>query len=181
MRKLFLGQVIIATVFIVVSISCSPNLENNIKYPQTDSRFNKDHNEQVTKIYLPEDYKFITEVDTDFIRITIIDLDKKNCAKFYRDNNFKPIDDTLPLTLACINYLDSAYRHLPSNNKMLINSGKVIQTYWTYLLDTSTCRLYCHISFPGYHGLTKLGAGYAPPELGPLDKKFELQLESSKK
>src|SRR4051812_35917225 len=96
-------------------INCSP--DNSKKETLINPEFNKEHNEQVTKIRLPEDYKFITEVDIDFIRISIIDLDKKTCSKFYKDNKFEPISDTLPQTLIGIDYLDSAYRQLPGNNK----------------------------------------------------------------
>ena len=121
----------------------------------TNSTFEKAHSEFVTNIKFPEDYIFITGVDTDVIRITILDLDKKNCMKFYTNNNFEPIGDTLPRPLACMNYLDSAHRHLPDYKKLLIKHGINNRTYWTYLIDTTTCRLYCHISFPDYDGLAK--------------------------
>ena len=62
---------------------------------------NEYHNELVTKIHIPGDYKFIAGADTDFIRITILDLDKINCTAFYKSNKFEPINDTLPLTPIC--------------------------------------------------------------------------------
>jgi hypothetical protein len=133
--------------------NCSP--DNSSKETLTDPKFNKEHNEQVTKIHSPEGYKFNTEVYIDFIRISIIDLDKKNCAKFNKDNKFEPINDTLPQTLIGMNYLDSVYRQLPDNNKLVRISGKAKWTKWIYLLDTTTCRLYCHFSFPDYNGYTK--------------------------
>jgi hypothetical protein len=137
--------------------NCSSNHNNNNNNTTsvTNSTFEKAHSEFVTNIKFPEDYKFITGVDTDVIRITIFDLDKKSCMKFYRDNSFEPIGDTLPRPLACMNYLDSAYRHLPDYKKLLIKYGINNRTYWTYLIDTTTCRLYCHISFPDYNGLAK--------------------------
>ena len=116
---------------------------------------NEFHNELVTNIHIPEGYKFITGVDTDFIRITILDLDKSKCTEFYKDNKFEPINDTLPQTFIGINYLDSDYRQLPGNNKLLRISGKAKWTTWIYLLDTTTCRLYGQISFPDMNGHTK--------------------------
>jgi len=116
---------------------------------------NEYHNELVTKIHIPEDYKFIAGVDTDFIRITILDLDKKNCTEFYKSNKFEPISDTFPQTFIGMNYLDNVYRQLPENNKLLKLSGKKNWTNWIYLLDTTTCRLYGHISFPDLNGHTK--------------------------
>ena len=135
--------------------NCSPApRDSNIK-TLTDSTFEKVHSEFVTNINFPEDYKFITGVDSNFIRITILDLDKNKCMKFYTDNNFEPIGDTLPRPLACMDYLPSRYRQLPEYKKLLIKHGINNRTYWTYLLDTTTCRLYCHISFPDYDGHTK--------------------------
>ena len=135
--------------------NCSHSPRNsNIKTP-TDSTFEKVHSEFVTNINFPEGYKFISGVDSNFIRITILDLDKKNCIQFYKENKFVPVHDTLPQKLSCMNYLDSAYRHLPDNEKLVIKRDTNNRTYWTYLLDTTTCRLYCHISFPDNDGYTK--------------------------
>ena len=135
--------------------NCSHSPENSNLKTLTDSTFEKTHSELITQIHFPEGYKFITGVDSNFIRITILDLDKKNCMKFYKENNLQPIEDTLPQNLSCMNYLDSAYTHLPDNKEMVIKRDTNNRTYWTYLLDTTTCRLYCHISFPDYDGLTK--------------------------
>ena len=132
---------------------CSTN--NTYKDISPDQNPNEAHNELVTKIHIPEGYKFITGVDTDFIRITILDLDKINCIKFYKDNKFELINDTLPQTFIGMNYIDSAYRQLPDNNKLLRITGKAKWTNWIYLLDTVTCRLYGHISFPDLNGHTK--------------------------
>ena len=120
-----------------------------------DQNPNEFNNELVTKIHIPEGYNFITGVDTDFIRITILDLDTKNCTEFYKSNKFEPVNDTLPQTFIGMNYLDSVYRLLPDNNKLLKLSGKNNWTNWIYLLDTTTCRLYGHISFPDLNGHTK--------------------------
>lgn len=143
--------------FIVISLllfsNCSMN--NTYKDISSDQNPNEAHNELVTKIHIPEDYKFITGVDTDFIRITILDLDKKNCTGFYKDNKFEPINDTFPQIFIGINYLDSVYRQLPATNKLLRLSGKAKFTNWIYLLDTTTCRLYGLISFPDWNGHTK--------------------------
>ncbi len=87
--------------------NCTPGSN---KETLIDPKFSKEHNQEVTKIRIPDGYKFITEVDTDFIRISIVDLDKINCTKFYKDNKFEPINDTVPLTLIGMDYLDSAYR-----------------------------------------------------------------------
>jgi hypothetical protein len=120
-----------------------------------DQNPNGAHNELVTKIHIPEGYKFITGVDTDFIRITILDLDKKNCTEFYKTNKFESINDTFHQTFIDMDYLDSVYTQLPDNNKLLRLSGKNNWTNWIYLLDTTTCRLYGHISFPDWYGHTK--------------------------
>ena len=120
-----------------------------------DQNPNEFHNELVTKIHIPEDYKFIAGADTDFIRITILDLDKNNCTALYKSNKFEPINDTLPLSPVCWNYLDSSFRQLPDKSKLVRLSGKNNWTNWIYLLDTTTCRLYGHISFPDLNGRTK--------------------------
>ena len=130
-------------------------MNNTYKDISPDQNPNEAHNELVTKISIPDGYKFIAGVDTDFIRITILDLDKKNCSEFYKKNKFESISDTLPQTFIGINYLDSVYRQLPDNNKLLRLSGKTNYTNWIYLLDTTTCRLYGHISFPDWKGHTK--------------------------
>jgi len=154
MNKLLTGIFLIVISFLFFS-NCSSNHNNNNTTSVTNSTFEKAHSEFVTNIKFPEDYIFITGVDTDVIRITILDLDKNNCMKFYTDNNFEPIGDTLPRPLACIHYLPSPYRQLPDYKKLLIKHGINNRTYWTYLIDTTTCRLYCHISFPDYNGLAK--------------------------
>jgi len=132
---------------------CSTN--NTYKDISPVQNPNEVHNELVTKISIPEGYTFVAGVDTDFIRITILDLDKKSCTKFYKDNKFEPLNDTSPQIFIGMNYLDSAYRQLPVNNKLLKISGKARFTNWIYLLDTTTCRLYGHISFPDLNGHTK--------------------------
>jgi len=116
---------------------------------------NEYHNELVTQIHIPEGYTFITGIDSDFIRITIVDLEKLNCKKFYADNKFEPIQDTSSQVFFGLNYLDSIYRQTPSNNKLLKLSGTNSFTTWIYLLDTTTCRLYGQISFPDLKGKTK--------------------------
>src|SRR5678816_3387065 len=82
--------------------NCS--MKNTYKDISPDQNPNEAHNELVTKIHIPEDYKFITGVDTDFIRITILDLDKKNCIAFYKTNKFEPVIDTLSQTFIGMNY-----------------------------------------------------------------------------
>ena len=142
---------------IAISILFFSNCSTNKTYKEMSPEQNPNefHNELVTKIHIPEGYNFVTGVDTDFIRITILDLDKTNCIKFLKDNKFEPINDTLPQTFIGMNFLDSVYRQLPGNNKLIKLSGKNKWTNWIYLLDTTTCRLYGHISFPDLNGITK--------------------------
>ena len=145
----------ISLVFISFLLFSNCSTNNSYKDISPDQNPDEFHNELVTKIHIPEGYKFITGVDTDFIRITILDLDKNKCIEFSRDNKFESIKDTFPQTFIGMNYLDSIYRQLPDNSKLLRISGKVKWTKWTYLLDTATCRLYGHISFPDMNGHTK--------------------------
>jgi len=142
---------------LVISLLFLTNCTNNNTYKDISpgENPNEAHNELVTKIHIPEGYKFIAGVDTDFIRITILDLDKSKCTEFYKSNKFEPVTDTFPQTFIGINYLDSNYRKLPDNNKLLKLSGKAKFTNWVYLLDTTTCRLYGQISFPDWNGHTK--------------------------
>lgn len=108
----------------------------------------------LAKIQIPDSYRFITGAVKNFIRIIVIDLDKKDCVEFYKTNEFEPIGDGLPRPLACMNYLDSKYWH-PDNKKLLCKFGWAKRTYWTYLLDTTNCRLYFHVSAPDYNAYTK--------------------------
>ncbi len=133
--------------------NCTMN--NTYKDISPDKNPNEAHNELVTKIHIPEVYEFITGVDTDFIRITILDLDKQNCKQIYYSNKLESINNSVPQTFIGMNYLDSAYRKIPDNNKLLRLSGKNNWTTWIYLLDTTNCRLYGQISFPDLNGHTK--------------------------
>jgi len=146
-------RILLALISFLFLTNCSTN--NTYKDISPRENPNEAHNELVTKIHIPEGYKFISGVDTDFIRITILDLDKNKCTEFYKSNNFEPVTDTFPQTFIGIIYLDSNYRKLPDNNKLLKLSGKAKFTKWIYLLDTTTCRLYGQISFPDWNGHTK--------------------------
>ncbi len=139
-------------IFFVLFSSCVLNNPKDIlpaKHP------NIEHNELITKVHIPEGSKFITGVDTNFIRITVLDLDKVSCKAFFTSNKFGPVNDTFPQFFVGIGYLDTRYQQLPDNNKLVKLSGKNNWTTWVYLLDTTTCRLYGQISFPDLDGYTK--------------------------
>lgn len=111
--------------------------------------FEKDFYEKVSGIKLPNDYTLIATVDNgEFVTATILDFNQTDCLKFCKDNNFKPIPSTDFVTLMGINFIDSAYRKLPNQNQLLRNWGSKGSNNWTYLLDTTNCRLYCEIVYP---------------------------------
>ena len=117
--------------------------------------FEKDYYERITKIEFPNNYKIIATADNgEFLTITILDLDKSSCKDFIANNKFEPVDQTYPINLMGLNFLDSSFSHLPNSKSLLERhvpkqEGKV---GWTYLLDTTTFRLYCEIDYPDFAG-----------------------------
>jgi hypothetical protein len=117
--------------------------------------FDKDYYERITQIKFPNAYRMIASADNiEFMTITILDLDKSSCRKFAQDNNFEPVEQMYPLNLVGLHFLDTSIAKLPDSKKLLMRHfpkepGKV---GWTYLLDTTSCRLYCEIDYPDYAG-----------------------------
>ncbi len=111
--------------------------------------------ENITGIKFPKQSKVISVVDSDFCSVAIIDFDRSYCNQFYSYNNFRSINVKFTQTLLRQLYLDSVYRQLPDNSKLLRRRGKGNGTLWMYLLDTTTSRLYCNFSYPDNNGYTK--------------------------
>jgi len=116
--------------------------------------FDKNYYQKITNIKFPDNYELVATIDNgEFKTMTVLDLDKIDCKKFIRDNNFQPITDFFP-TMNGFIFIDKKIRKLPDKNVLLMNyhdkeSGK---TGWTYLIDTTTCRLYCEIDYPDWGG-----------------------------
>jgi hypothetical protein len=111
--------------------------------------------ENLSKIKFPETSRLLTTVDSNFSTIAIIKFHKSFCSQFCSEYKFQSIKDTFPQTLLGQLYLNRSYQQLPDNNKLLRRRGKGGGTLWMYLLDTTTCRLYCNFSFPDTEGNTK--------------------------
>jgi hypothetical protein len=113
--------------------------------------FDRDYYERTTEIEFPNKYKMIATADNhEFLTITILDLDKSSCKDFARDNKFVPVDQTYPINLMGLHLLDTSLAKLP-NPKTLVErhvSKQIGKVGWVYLLDTTTCRLYCEIEYP---------------------------------
>lgn len=117
--------------------------------------FEKDYYELITKIKFPDQFNTITTSDNgEFLTITILELRKEDCKKFIVENNFQPVDQTHVSYLMGLNQLDSAYQKLPDNKTLFERAVNKIpgKTGWTYLIDTTTCRLYCEIDYPDRGG-----------------------------
>lgn len=131
-------KTIITAILLLSIISCTQTIY-----------FEKDFYEKVSGIKLPHEYTLITTVDNgEFVTATILDFNHTDCQKFCKDNNFEPIPSTDSITLMGIYFIDSAYRKLPNQNQLLLNWGSKGSNNWTYLLDTTNCRLYCEIFYP---------------------------------
>ena len=130
----------------------------------------QEHYELITNIKFPADFKIISNAPMpagEKIRKTIIELNKKDCLKFSQYNGFTAVKDTISPLLFGSSMMDSVYRLIPDRNKFLHKYGKNYygsdyfnyfkdkNTNWVYLLDTSTCRLYCLISYSNLYGYAK--------------------------
>ena len=116
--------------------------------------FEKSYYEKVTRIKFPDNYKFVATADNgEYLTITILDLDKKDCKKFIADNNFQSISDFFPKMIG-LGYLDSSLRKLPDRKLLLMNyhDKQPGKTGWMYFIDTTNCRLYCEIDYPDSDG-----------------------------
>jgi len=127
----------------------------------------QDQYEQVSLLIFPKDFKvisnpkmpdgdFIRKIATpgSFIRKTVIEINKSDYSKFLRDNKFYPLTDTVPRILTS-SLFDSIYQNISDKNIFLQKYGKKTGIKWAYFLDTTTYRLYCVISYPGYDGHAK--------------------------
>jgi len=114
--------------------------------------FEKSYYQKTTNIKFPDNYELVATTDNgEFMTMTILDLAKIDCKKFIKDNNFQPITDFFP-TMDGLRFIDKKIGKLPDKNILLMNhhdrqSGK---TGWTYIIDTTTCRLYCEIDYPDW-------------------------------
>lgn len=143
----------ISVIFISLLLFSGCSTGDSNKDFLTEPTFEKEYYEKVTNIKFPKNYKVIASADNgEFVTITIIDLSETDCKKFSTDNKFEPIEDKFPQDLIGVGYLDSVYRQIPDNNKLLRNWGNNKKTNWIYLLDTTTCRLYCQIDYPDWAG-----------------------------
>ncbi len=121
----------------------------------TNTSFEKEYYENITKIKFPHKYKIVaTEDNGEFLTITIIDLDKDDCRKFVSENNFKPINNEYSANLMGLNFLKENFKKISNTKSLLIRQlGKIEgKTGWTYLVDTTKCRIYCEIDYPDFGG-----------------------------
>ena len=147
----------ILSIFISLFFLSCGSPDNSVK--DSPYKFSgQDQYELVTRIKFPKDFKVITNPPLgfdDFVRQTVIELNKNDCVKFYRTNKFVPVQDTISSPFDGSGYSDSLYRQIPDRRKFLHSYGRNNYTNWFYLLDTTTCRLYCLISYPDKKGYTK--------------------------
>jgi hypothetical protein len=134
--------------------NCSTSPENKV-IAQGKKPRKMEFCESISKIKFPETSRILTTVDSNFSTIAIIKFHKSFCSQFCSGYKFQSIKDTLPQNLLGQIYLDSVYRRLPENNKLLRKRGRTNGTLWMYLLDTTTCQLYCNFSYPDLNGYTK--------------------------
>jgi hypothetical protein len=134
--------------------NCSTSPEN--EYYTQDKKLSKlEFFEYMTKIKFPETSRLVTGIDSNSSTIAVVKFHKSFCSQFYKENKFQTIKDTFAQTLLGQHYLDSNYRQLPDNTKLLRRRGKGNGTLWMILLDTTTCELYCNFSYPDINGYTK--------------------------
>lgn len=117
--------------------------------------FEKDYYEKVTKIKFPAKYKVVATADNgEFVTITIIDLDKKDCRKFIAENKFERWDMNNAFPYEGLSLLGSNYRIFPDTKSYFANYKSKVPglTGWTYVIDTLTCRLYAEIEYPDMGG-----------------------------
>ncbi len=117
--------------------------------------FDKSYYEKISHVKFPQKYKIVASADNgEFMTIAILDLDGPTCKRFISDNNFLPVDSAYPVNLMALSLLDSSFRELPATQQLFRKyvakvPGKV---GWTYLIDTSSGRLYCEIDYPDFGG-----------------------------
>ncbi len=117
--------------------------------------FEIEYYEKVTKIKFPTKYNVVATADNvEYVTITILDIDKTDCKKFIIENNFKLAKKEYWHFSVGKHFLDSSYFLLPNTDSSFIRSvGKVPgKVGWTYLIDTTNCRLYCEINYPDWGG-----------------------------
>ncbi|MEO8759596.1 MAG: hypothetical protein ABI388_01365 [Bacteroidia bacterium] len=149
-------------------LGCAP--PNNSVIESRYKFSGQDDYELVTRIEFPKDFKVISNPPAQtatLVRTAIIELNKNDCIKFYKMYKFEPIEDTISPQLFGSNYMDSIYKLIPDRGKYLNKYGKNYgsplyfkynkekDTNWLYLLDTTTCRLYCLISYADLKGYAK--------------------------
>ena len=125
---------------------------------------------QITHVDFPKGFKLISNSPSnsnDLIKKTIIDLSQKDCQTFYKSYGFMPVEDTVSQHLFSSKLMDSIYKLIPDRKKFLHLYGKKSgspkyfkynienDANWVYLLDTTTCRLYCLISNADFNGYTQ--------------------------
>ena len=111
--------------------------------------FDRNFYEKSTNIKFPDKYKVVATADNgEFVTITILDIEKAECKKFSRDNNFKSVTESFIPNLFGLTLLDTAFQNLPDRDKLLENFGEKDKYNWVYLIDTAKCRVYCEISYP---------------------------------
>jgi hypothetical protein len=157
---------------ILLATHCSTSPENDF-YTQDKKLSKLEFCENITGTKFPEESRIVTSADSNFVSIVIIKFHKHFHSDFMAANKFFPIKDSFPQTLLGIEYLDSTYKHIPENSRLLRRRGRGNGTLWMCLLDTTTCRIYCNLSFPNTKGNTKR-IWYDPfaEELSPEKEKF---------
>ncbi len=130
----------------------------------------KEQYELITHIELPNNYKIIsndTSSSGSLVKKTIIELNRTDCIEFCKNNGFGPVNDSISPLLFGSSLMDSIYRLIPDRSKFLHKYGKRSaspkyfkydtekNTNWVYLLDTTTCKLYCLVSFADLNGYAK--------------------------
>lgn len=125
---------------------------------------------EITRVDLPRGFKVISTTppnSKDLIEKTVVEINEKDCRVFYKSYGFKAVEDSVSPLIFGSKLMDSVYRLIPERNKFLHLYGKKAASAkyfkyntenganWVYLLDTTTCRLYCLISKADLNGYAR--------------------------
>jgi hypothetical protein len=108
--------------------------------------------ESTTKIKFPSEFQVIAQgVQSEFVEISILQLNKKDKDDFLAINNFKPASGT-NYSLFALKYLDTIHQKISEKDHLFYNYNMYVPKSddigWLYMYDTLTNKLYCQVQYP---------------------------------
>jgi hypothetical protein len=115
--------------------------------------YEKDYYEKVSNIKFPETAKAIESIDNgEFVTTTVFRLDSINLREFIKFYAFDTVETPSTLRLFGDSYLKTNKPDYSKDTNLFYKAGKKGKTFWLYLVDIDSKKLWAEIQYPDMAG-----------------------------